>query len=303
MDTRQLKTLVAITTYRTFSKAAEIVGLTPSAVSQQIQALESELNVKIFERASRPPSLTVEGLQVLELAKEILHLQENTIAGLKGQKMSGTIRLGTVRTSALNLLPKAVVAMHDKYPALKINLRVGFSSLMISDVASGRLDAAIVAEHVSLPPQLRWSPFLHEPLWIIAPETVTERDPIHLLGCHPFIRFSTNVPLSNLIDTEISRLGVVTQDVAEIDTIGAIVTCVRQGLGISVVPHSAIQFPDADGIVKLPFGVPQITRRIGIVERINAPRGEVIRRLHSLLAQLCGEHGIARDAESQHSDR
>ena len=61
MDTRQLKTLVAIATYRTFSKAAEIVGLTPSAVSQQIQALESELNVKIFERASRPPSLTVEG--------------------------------------------------------------------------------------------------------------------------------------------------------------------------------------------------------------------------------------------------
>ncbi len=295
MDTRQLKTLVAITTYRTFAKAAEIVGLTPSAVSQQIQALESELGVKIFERSSRPPSLTAEGYQVLELAKEILHLEENAITSLKGQKIAGTIRIGTVRTSALNLLPQAVVVMHDRYPALKINLRVGFSSSMISDVAAGRLDAAIVAEHVSLPPQLKWSPFLHEPLWIIAPETVTERDSIHLLGSYPFVRFSTNVPLANLIDTEISRLGVVTLDVAEIDTIGAIVSCVRQGLGVSVVPYTAIQSPEAAALVKLPFGSPQVTRRIGIVERLNAPRGEVIDRLHALLARLCGEYGVAKE--------
>jgi DNA-binding transcriptional LysR family regulator len=297
MDTRQLKTFVAIVIHRTFAKAADVVGLTPSAVSQQIQALESELNVKLFERSSRPPSLTHEGVQVFDLANEILRLEENAIANLKGDRISGLLRMGTVRTSALNLLPKAIVKMHDQYPALKINLRVGLSSAMIADVSSGRLDAAVVAEHVSLPPQLRWSPFLCEPLWLIVPASVKERDPMHILGSYPFVRYVNNVPLANLIDTEISRLGVITLDVAEIDNIGSIVTCVKQGLGVAVVPHVSLASPDDSAIVQLPFGSPQVTRQIGIVERINSPRGEVIRRLHSMLANLCGEHGISRGAE------
>ena len=294
MDTRQLKTLVAIATYRTFTKAADVVGLTPSAVSQQIQALETEMNVTLFERSSRPPTLTPEGMQVLELANEILRLEENAIAGLKGSRISGTLRMGTVRTSALNLLPRAIVRMHDRYPALKINLRVGLSSLMIADVAAGRLDAAVVAEHLSLPAQLRWSPFLCEPLWLIVPAGVSERDPIQILSTYPFVRFGSNVPLANLIDTEISRLGVVTLDVAEIDTIGSIVNCVKQGLGVSVVPHVSLQSPEEDAVIRLPFGDPQVTRQIGIVERINSPRGPVIQRLHQLLADLCGDYGVRR---------
>ncbi|TLP48291.1 LysR family transcriptional regulator [Cohaesibacter sp. CAU 1516] len=297
MDTRQLKTLVAIAAHRTFAKAAEVVGLTPSAVSQQIQALEAELDVQLFERSSRPPSLTPQGVQVLDLAKEILRLEENAVASLKGNRISGVLRLGTVRTNALNLLPEAIVKMHDQYPALKINLRVGLSSSMISDVASGRLDAALVAEHVSLPPQLRWSPFLCEPLWLIVPGSVKERDPVHILGTYPFVRYVNNVPLANLIDTEISRMGVITLDVAEIDTIGSIVSCVRQGLGVSVVPHVSLPSPDDGSLVRIPFGMPQVNRQIGIVERINAPRGDVIHRLHGLLAQLCGEHGISRNAD------
>jgi DNA-binding transcriptional LysR family regulator len=102
------------------------------------------------------------------------------------------------------------------------------------------------------------------------------------------------VPLANLIDTEISRLGIVTQDIAEIDTIGSIVTCVRQGLGISVVPHVALQEPEDLDLVRLPFGQPQLTRQIGIVERTVSPRGEIIARMHETLATLCGEHGVRR---------
>ena len=58
MDTRQLKTLVAIDTHGTFAHAADVVRLTPSAVSQQIQALEQELGITIFDRTARPPKLT-----------------------------------------------------------------------------------------------------------------------------------------------------------------------------------------------------------------------------------------------------
>lgn len=294
MDTRQLKTLIAIATHGTFAKAAEVVHLTASAVSQQMQALEQELNVSLFERSTRPPRLTSQGLQVAEMATDILRLEEDTKASLRGDRLAGTLMLGTVRTSGLSLLPRTVSQMRVEYPAVKVNLRVGLSSTLIADVAGGRLDAAIVAEHTGFPPGLRWSPFLKEPLLIIAPKGMRITDPVEMLATQPFVRFRSAVPLANLIDTEISRLGVVTNDVAEIDTIGSIVTCVRHGLGISVVPHVALEDPEGQDLTRLPFGDPQVTRQIGIVERSPSSRIEIIRRLHEVLAQLCGPHGVAR---------
>lgn len=294
MDTRQLRTLLAIASHGTFAQAAGIVGLTPSAVSQQINALEQELRTTLFDRSSRPPKLTPQGVQVLEVAKNILQLEEDTKASLRGDQIAGTLMLGSVRSSALNLLPRAIVQMRLQYPLLKTNLRISLSSTLIADVAAGRIDAAVVAEHVGIPNALRWSPFLREPLWLIAPEGTESTDPIHLLNSWPYVRFRSAVPLANLIDTELSRLGVVTQDIAEIDTIGAIVTCVRQGLGISVVPHVALQEPEDFRLARLPFGQPQLTRQIGIVERTVSPRGEIIARIHDVLAQLCGPHGVPR---------
>ncbi len=296
MDTRQLKTLIAISTHGTFAKAADIVGLTPSAVSQQVHALEQELNTLLFERSSRPPKLTPHGLQALEMAKNILRLEDDTKSSLKGDRISGTLMLGSVRSSALNLLPRAIVMMRGLFPELKTNLRVSLSAPLIADVAAGRLDAAVVAEHAGFPSDLRWSPFLREPLWLIAPKGTRRADPIAMLSSRPYVRFRSPVPLANLIDTEISRLGVVPNDIAEIDTIGAIVTCVRQGMGISVVPHVALQGPEYQDLLRLPFGQPQVTRQIGIVERTVAPRTEIIARMHRVLAGLCGEYGVERAA-------
>ena len=294
MDTRQLKTVVAIATNGSFAHAADVVGLTPSAVGQQIRALEQELGTSLFDRSSRPPKMTPHGLQVFDLAQNILRLEDQAKAILRGDSIAGTLMLGSVRSSALNLLPKAIVQMRAQYPELKTNLRVSMSTSLIADVASGRLDAAVVAENLGFPPALRWSPFLREPLWLIAPKGTRRSDPVRLLSTKPYVRFRSAVPLANLIDTEISRMGIVTQDIAEIDTIGSIVTCVRQGMGISVVPHVALKEPEDGEIVRLPFGQPQVTRQIGIVERTVSPRSEIIARIHEVLAELCGEHGVRR---------
>ncbi len=295
MDSRQLRTLVAIATHGTFARAADVVHVTPSAVSQQVQALEVEFGVPLFERATRPPRLTSQGLQVLAMAQEFLKLEDDTKASLKGERISGKLMLGTVRTSALGLLPRTIQRMRELYPALTVNLRVGMSAALIADVVSGRLDASVVAEGVEIPQSLRWSPFVKEPLLVVAPEGTAISDPVHMLRTLPFVRFRSAVPLANIIDTELSRLGVVTNDIAEIDTIGAIVTCIRERLGVSVVPKVAVQEAGCEGLVKLPFGNPQVTRQIGLVERMATPRGEVISHVHRVLADLCGEHGIPRE--------
>ena len=297
MNTRHLKSLNAIHKYGTFSKAAEKVNLTPAAVGQQVVSLEQELNTELFDRTTRPPTLTAQGVQVVEIANKILQLEEELKTALRGELVAGTLMIGSVRSSAVNTLPGAMVKMRSMYPELKTNLKIGLSTGLVSEVASGHLDAAVIAEHISIPSQLNWHPFLNEPLWVIAPKDTPMTDADTMLREMPYIRFKSAVPLANLIDTELSAQRIVTADVAEVDTMSAIMTCVRSGLGISIVPHMQLLESGIDNFQRLPFGSPQVMRKIGIVERANNPRTAIIQELHRFVAQECGPWGIER-AES-----
>src|SRR3546814_11416019 len=68
-------------------------SLTPSAVSQQIHALEDEMNATLFDRSSRPPKLTPQGLQVIDLARTVLRMEDDVKLSLRGDRISGTLML------------------------------------------------------------------------------------------------------------------------------------------------------------------------------------------------------------------
>lgn len=287
MDTRQLKSLLAIVETGSFAGAADKVNLTPSAISQQVQALENEIGALLFDRASRPPRLTAAGQQMVETAREVLQLTQTAVDAISGRGLAGALTLGSVRTSALSLLPRAIVGLRDAHPGLRVRLRVGLSDALLLDVAAGRLDAAMVAEHLRLPPGLRWRPFLSEPLLVIAPPDYPQMSAEDYLRNCPFIRFSSNVPLAHIIDQELSRIDIPLNEVAEIDTISAITACVAGGLGVSIVPQVALM----DSPVPLravPFGPPDLRRQIGLVHRPHSSRILLIDELHDRLVGLSG---------------
>lgn len=291
MDTRQLRTLIAIADHGTFARAAEAVHITPSAVSQQIMTLEAEIGRPIFNRESRPPSLNLQGLQLLDMARKVLRIVEETRDILAGQRAVGTLNIGSVRTSTIGLLPLAIVSLRNAYPDLKINLRVGLSNALIADVLADRLNMAIVAEHVGMPKMLKWSPFIREPLVVIAPPEAPGETAREILETAPYVRFSNNVPLAYLIDTELAKMNVLTKDIAEIDTISTIVECVAAGLGAGIVPDIALRNNRAPMKI-VPFGEPQIYRQIGIVQAATSPKAEFFAEVHRRLADMAGAHGV-----------
>src|SRR3712207_293263 len=118
MDIRQLKTFIAIAEHGTLAKAADAVGLTPSAVSQQIQALEGEVGAGLFDRSTRPMTLNSYGLQMLEAAHNLVRSADDVIDAISGKAIAGTFTIGSVRSSALSLLPRALVALKAEYPDL-----------------------------------------------------------------------------------------------------------------------------------------------------------------------------------------
>lgn len=298
MDTRQLKTLLAIAESGSFSRAAEVVHLTVSAVSQQIQALEQEVGAQFFDRSSRPPRLTAAGQQMVEAARELVRAAENAIDAVSGRRIVGTFSIGSVRSSAMSVLPRAIVDLKARYPDLRIKLRVSMSETLLRDVLAGRLDAAMVAEHTGLPPGLRWRPFLREPLFLVAPPGSPVLTAEDYLRRYPYVRFRSNVPLAHMIDLELARMNIALNEVAEIDTVSAIVSCVENGLGVSVVPRVAIA-DCAAPLVSVPFGAPPLFRRIGLVERQDGARAMLISELHRRLLTAGGACAADGDDDAE----
>ncbi|WP_429808996.1 LysR family transcriptional regulator [Ensifer sp. B1-9] len=293
MDIRQLKTFIAIAEHGTFAKAADAVGLTPSAVSQQIQSLESEVRAELFDRSTRPITLNSQGLQMLEAAQGLVRAADDVVDAISGKSVSGTFTIGSVRSSALSLLPKAIIALKNDFPDLKIKLHVANTDELLNDVVTGRLDSAMVAEYSGVPSTLRWSPFIQEPLFAIAPKGTPPMPAAEMLSELPYVKFISRFRLANIIETEVARRGIVTNVIAEIDTITAVVACVVNGLGASIAPWSALK--EASGeMVAVPFGDPPISRQIGLIERRASPRAAVIDRLHQHLVSFSGKYGLAR---------
>ncbi|MCE0504082.1 MULTISPECIES: LysR family transcriptional regulator [unclassified Roseivivax] len=293
MDIRQLETLVAVAETGSFAGAARIVNLTASAVSQQIQALEGELGVPLFDRRTRPPQLTARGEEMLRGARNIVQIMTETRRTITGGRTSGVLKLGAIRTVSLWLAPRAFRAMREQFPKLSLDLRVGVSEALMADVSAGRLDAALVAEHVGVPPDLIWTPVLTEPLMLIAPPDAEGADERALIGAYPFIHYATDVPLARQIDTELSRLGVRREPVAVINTMPTIVSFVQVGLGIAVVPKLAILNVPEESLQIRPFGQGAITRRIGLVRREVSARSVVLGAMQDTLVATAEAHGLS----------
>ena len=292
MDIRQLKTLIAIAEYGTFARAAEAIHLTPSAVSQQMQSLEVEVGHSLFNRSTRPPSLNTQGLQMLEAAKVLVQTAAEAIDAINGNRVTGVFTIGSVRTSVFGLLPRALADLKSEYPDLKICLKTGLSDELLVHLAAGRLDAALVAEHASIPPKIRWNAFIREPLSVISLIGAKKNDAMGTLNTNPYISLNTNVPLAHVIDTEIARMGIALAPAMEVDTVAAIVACVEAGLGVAVVPRIAID--EHNSIMAVPFGDPPVFRQVGLAERMENPRAELVRELHTTLATLSAEYGLLR---------
>ena len=285
MDTRQLKTLLAVAQHGGFAAGAQAVNLTASAVSQQIASLESELGAKLFDRANRPPTLTPKGAEMVRSARAILQIVTETKTSVTGRQVSGTIALGSLRTGANSLVPRALASLRMTYPELTFRLHIGMAEELISDVVSGHLDAALVADYIAVPQSLRWTPVINEPLVVLTPKGKGERSLEDLIRKVPYIRYSTQVQLSRQIDTEISRLSSTPLQVILVNTMTAVVGCVQAGLGFSVVPQIALQDMNTDSLDWSPFGTPPIHRRLGVVQRATSNREEVLAALITALEQ------------------
>jgi len=288
LDIRHLKTLIAIADHGTFGSAGRAVGLTQSAVSQQVQVIEEHLMVKLFDRTMRPPVLTTHGVTLLEGARRIICEYERVISSVAGDQLSGNLMLGAIRTSFTGVLPKALSILRERYPRLRINVKTEDSRDLVSMVTTGRLDAAVIPSERMLTEGLHWLPFTIEPLKVIAHKETRGGIDKELLERYPYLRFNRDVPIAHMIDDEIHRRNIQVAEEMHIDTFAAIIHMVSHGLGVAIVPEQAIDEPFPQSVRTVPFGNPPLQRVIGIIHQETSAKIRVIEALHDELCRYSG---------------
>ncbi|HLO78200.1 MAG TPA: LysR family transcriptional regulator, partial [Magnetospirillum sp.] len=139
---RQLQCLAAVADLLHFRRAAERLNLSQPALSAQVAQLEEHLGALLVERTRRRVLLTPVGREVVERARVILRdvadLEE--LARQAQAPLSGTLRLGVLRTLGPYLLPHMLGAMRARYPDLKLYLREEPRAQLLADLAHGDLD-------------------------------------------------------------------------------------------------------------------------------------------------------------------
>lgn len=131
------------------SKAAKALGTSQPSVSNQLQQLEEELRLKIFERrGKRLVAVTDMGQIILETAEKVLHEIDNieNLADERHDEEDGMLSIGTTQTQALYALPSAIKAFSERYPKVHLNMIQGTPREIAELAAAGEIDLAIATE-------------------------------------------------------------------------------------------------------------------------------------------------------------
>jgi LysR family transcriptional regulator, hydrogen peroxide-inducible genes activator len=142
----QLEYVVAVDTYRHFASAAEHCFVTQPTLSMQVQKLEEELGVKLFDRSKQPVVPTEIGVEIIEQARRILS-EKNVITELVQTKkgiITGELRIGIIPTLAPYLLPLFVQSFAKKYPHIKLIVQELMTEYIITRLREGRIDVGIL---------------------------------------------------------------------------------------------------------------------------------------------------------------
>jgi len=147
LDLDQLRTFVAITETGSFTRAAEEVFRTQSAVSMQMRRLEERLGRPLFEKDGRLNRLTPDGEKLLVYARELLRLNQETLAAFDEESLEGHIRFGMPDDYADRFLPEIMTRFSQSNPRVEMTIVCEPTSSLISQVQQGTLDVALVTDH------------------------------------------------------------------------------------------------------------------------------------------------------------
>jgi LysR family transcriptional regulator, hydrogen peroxide-inducible genes activator len=237
-----LDQFVVLARTKNFTRAAEELHLSQSALSRAIQKLESQLGQPLFERKPREIALTDLGTLLLERAQDILKLMEDTMSELSEAGRRGRVRLGAIPTIAPYFLPTLLARFAKKYPDISVIVQEDTTDMLIKRCSHGEIDLAILALPV-IARQLDLEPLFDEELLLLLPVghplEVEKKITADSVDGFPFVMLNEAHCLSENIAAFCRRQSVQPVTVERTSQLATVQELVTLGHGVSIVPEMA----------------------------------------------------------------
>jgi LysR family transcriptional regulator, hydrogen peroxide-inducible genes activator len=298
-----LRAFVAVAEKQHFSSAATTLGVSQSTLSQALSALEAGLGVQLVERSTRRVFLTAEGRRLLSHAQAVIESATAFAAAAAGASdpLQGSIRLGLIPTVAPYVLPTMLAGLGVRLPALTLRVIEDQTERLLTGLREGSLDAALIA----LPAEA--SGITEIPIY--DEDFVLALPPGHPLAGKRRVSPTALAELPLLLLDEghclrdqaldVCRKAGVHAELANTRaaSLATAVQCVAGGLGVTLIPQSAVPVETARSRLELAyFAAPRPGRRIGLVFRSSSGRDGPYRQLAELIGELVGSDQQVRPA-------
>ncbi len=248
----QLRILKAISAEGSFKRAADSLFVSQPAISLQVQNLERQLDVPLFDRGGRRAQLTEAGHLLLSYGEKILGLCQETCRAIEDLQnlQGGTLIIGASQTTGTYLLPRMIGMFRKRYPDVAVQLHVHSTRRTAWSVANGQVDVAIVGGEVptELQDSLKVQSYAEDELALIVPTShaMAKLNTIHKDDLYKlqFITLDSQSTIRKVIDQVLTRYEIDTRRLKvemELNSIEAIKNAVQAGLGAAFVSISAIE--------------------------------------------------------------
>jgi DNA-binding transcriptional LysR family regulator len=290
MDIHFLGNLLLVVDTGSMAEAARRVGVTPAAIAQQVQALERELGVPLLVRAGRTVIPTEAGHRVIARARNLVREFAELKAFALEDEAAGELRIGTINTALLSLLPDVLAAFARAFPRANVLIRAGTSMELYETLQRGDLDVAVCLHPAfALPKAYDWHLLREEPIVVLAPSRLKDENPHELLRREPFIRYDRSLGGGKQADHYLRLARIVPRELFELNSLMAIAMMVDRGLGVSLVPDIVSPLTTTLKVARLALPTPTEPRRFGVLWQKTSPRGRLIRGFLQCADEVLGK--------------
>lgn len=305
MNLEQLRGFATIARVGHFTRAAEALHLSQPSLSRQISTLEHDLGTTLVNRTRGNLTLTAAGRALLPLATRMLADAESIrveMAELAGLRR-GRVRLGAPPTLCVSLVAEVLETYRATYPGIELQISEAGSRTLLEQLTGGQLDLALIvtSEHAVTEPSLAHTEVLVEQL-VVADSMQHPRlgqGPVELrdLATVPQIAFSPSYDLRAATQSAYRILGLSPNVVIDGGEMDAVLRFVQVGLGVAIVPATALvgrsqlhgralrSTPRKD----TDLAQPNLERTIGLAHRRDTPPGAAAIAMRELLLQTAAQ--------------
>lgn len=261
-----------------FSKAAVLNGITQSAVSQQVRAIENKFQVVLVDRGRRNFALTDEGRAFLAASREILDVYNHLGDRLRELRnvVAGELKIASIYSIGLHELPPRLKAFREKFPEVDVHVEYRRSIQVYSLVLDGDVDLGLVA-YPAKRTGLIVETFSEDQLVLIChpnhPLASAGSIGLARLSGEKFIAFEPDLPTRKVIDRHLREEGVEIEHAMEFDNIETVKRAVEVESGVSIVPSNTVRQEVESGVLAaVKIHDPAMTRPLAVITRRNRAR-------------------------------